>query len=73
MKSTKLKFTKTDYQIRNELYRSFALLGQKSDLLSVIGSWKDTLSDDDIFKILKEHNKQLSAELKDRLNCANNF
>ena len=44
-------------QIKNELYRAFENLGAKSDLLCIIGSWGDTMSDEETLEDLKVWNK----------------
>lgn len=46
-----------DRDIRYEIYKAFEGLGAGSDLLSIIGSWKDTLSDDMILRMLIEYNQ----------------
>ena len=35
-------------QIRSEIYRAFELLCADSDFLAVVGSWGDTLKDEEI-------------------------
>ena len=40
-------------QIRSEIYRAFELLGADSDLLAVVGSWGDTLKDEEILVRMK--------------------
>ena len=39
-----------------EVYEAMRLLGAQSDLLSIIGSWKDTLDDDEILDMLRDWN-----------------
>lgn len=48
-----MKFTETDYQIKSMLYDIIAVLGGQSDILSTIGSWKDSMPDEDILLSLK--------------------
>ncbi len=42
-----------EIQIRSEVYRAFAKLGADAGLLATIGSWGDTLSDDEVLKLLQ--------------------
>lgn len=51
-------------EIAAELYHAVALLGAKSDLLSIIGSWGDSLNDDQIVAYLREWNAKTAEELK---------
>jgi len=53
-----------DKQINSELYRAVKNLGAKSDLLSIVGSRFDTLTDDVILEMLREWNKYTEAEMK---------
>lgn len=46
-------FTK---EILTEIYKAFYGLGAKMDLLSIIGSYKDTQSDEEILDMLKHYN-----------------
>jgi hypothetical protein len=41
-----------------EIYDAFKHLKADSNLLSVIGSWRDTLEDKEILSLLKEYNKR---------------
>lgn len=43
-------------QIANELYIAMERLGAGPDLLSIIGSYGDTLDDEEIFALLREYN-----------------
>jgi hypothetical protein len=43
-------------QIAHELYRALQSLGADNELLSVIGSYGDTLDDDDVLALLKSWN-----------------
>lgn len=52
MKKNEL-FTRMDYDIKYEINRIVELMGGKSDILSIIGSWKDTLEDDEVLEYLK--------------------
>ncbi len=54
-------------EIINELYRAFVLLGARMDLLSIVGSWKDSLSDQDVLSGVKAWNNSTLEELKQRI------
>ncbi|RJR09334.1 hypothetical protein C4588_04980 [Candidatus Parcubacteria bacterium] len=43
-------------QIANELYRAFQKLGADNELLATIGSYGDTLDDDDVLELLRSWN-----------------
>lgn len=43
-------------QIRTEIYRAFEKLNADKKLLATIGSWGDTLGDDEILKLLRMWN-----------------
>jgi hypothetical protein len=47
-----------EQQIRSEIYRAFELLGADPDLLAVVGSWDDTLNDEEVLTFLKEWNAE---------------
>jgi hypothetical protein len=52
-----IKMTKIEEAIFNELTQAVENLGGKSDLLSIIGSFKNTLSDEEVLMELKYWNK----------------
>lgn len=54
-------------EIVSEIYRSLVLLGAESDLLSVIGSWGDTLPEPEILSSLKGWNESTLIEIKARI------
>jgi hypothetical protein len=54
-------------EIINELYRAFVLLGAKMDLLGTVGSWKDSLPDQDVLSSLRAWNSSTLEELKQRI------
>lgn len=58
---------KSDYDIMHEIYRAVALLGGKSDILALIGSWRDCLGNEDVLAGLREWNKFTAEELNGRL------
>jgi hypothetical protein len=43
-------------RIRMEIYRAFEALGADRKLLATVGSWGDTLDDDEVLKLLGEWN-----------------
>ncbi len=45
-----------EQEIRSEIYRSFERLGADRKLLATIGSWGDTLKDEEVLQLLKEWN-----------------
>ena len=64
---------KITLEIRNEIYRTFLLLGQGSELLAIIGSWMDTFPDKVILQMLKDYNTDIEGELHHRLDSLNDF
>ena len=46
-------------QIAHELYRALQSLGADNELLSVVGSYGDTLDDDDVLALLKNWNARV--------------
>jgi hypothetical protein len=52
------KQNETDIQIMVEIGKAFASFGAKSDLMCIIGSYRDTLPDDEILQMLKEYNSE---------------
>jgi hypothetical protein len=43
-------------EIAHELYVALERLGADEELLAVVGSWRDTLSDEDALLMLREFN-----------------
>jgi hypothetical protein len=43
-------------QIIGELYVALERLGADEDLLAIVGSWGDTLDDEEVLLLLREHN-----------------
>lgn len=43
-------------QFGREVYRSLEALGADEDVLSVVGSWRDTLPDEEVVGLLKGYN-----------------
>jgi hypothetical protein len=56
-----------DRQIILELYRSLVLLGADFNLLSTIGSWKDSLPNNIVLYDIKRWNETTLSELKERI------
>lgn len=46
-------------QIAHELYRALRTLGADKELLSTVGSYGDTLDDDDVLALLKSWNARV--------------
>jgi hypothetical protein len=53
--------------IQDELCRSLALLGAGSDLLGTVGSWGDSLPDEDVLTNLRCWNDATANEIKQRI------
>ena len=43
-------------QIADELYKALERLGADVELLSIVGSWRDTLGDEEIVSLLRDYN-----------------
>ena len=54
-------------EIVSEIYRSLVLLGAESDLLGVVGSWGDSLPEQDVLADLKGWNEATAKQLKQRI------
>ena len=54
-------------EIRSELYRTLVLLGADNGLLGTIGSWGDSLPDDDVLANLKRWNEGTLTEITARI------
>lgn len=48
--------------IIREVYRLVELMGGDSGILGIIGSWRDTMSDEDTLNQLRDHNDALTIE-----------
>jgi hypothetical protein len=48
--------TETERAIRRELYVALERQGADRQLLAIVGSWGDTLPDDEILAMLRDHN-----------------
>lgn len=51
------KLDKIQYKIINELCESISMLGGGSGLLACLGSWGDTLPQDEVLKMLRDWNQ----------------
>jgi len=51
-------------EIASELYHSLGFLGARSDLLGIVGSWGDSLTDDQVLGNLKTWNAATAVELR---------
>lgn len=54
-------------QIILEIYKSLVLLGVDFKLLSAVGSWKDSLPDNDVLQNIKGWNEATLSEIKERI------
>ena len=43
-------------KIRTEIYRAFVALGADRELLATMGSWGDTLNDEEVLELLRNWN-----------------
>ena len=43
----------SERKVLKQLYKIIIVLGGKSDLLGIIGSWKDTMTDEEVERDLK--------------------
>ncbi len=48
-------------QIAHELYRAIKVTGGNGQLLSIVGSYGDTLDDDDVLALLRSWNRRNEA------------
>jgi hypothetical protein len=53
--------------IVSELYQTLVLLGAGSDLLGTVGSWGDSLPEENVLSGLKAWNDATLAEIKQRI------
>jgi hypothetical protein len=54
--STRRKRPDIKAQIADEIYRALEDLGAGPELLSIIGSWGDTLDDAEVLRLLRDYN-----------------
>jgi hypothetical protein len=43
-------------QIADEICTALERLGADEELLAIVGSWRDTLDDADVLRLLRDHN-----------------
>lgn len=58
MENTVNVLSPLQHSIKNEIATALINFGAKSDLMSIIGSWGDTLHEDEILEMLKEWNSK---------------
>lgn len=63
-----MKHTTAD-EIIFELYKTLEILGAKSDLLAVVGSYKDTMSSNEILSDIKVWNESQGTENDENVQC----
>lgn len=54
-------------EVVGELYRALVLLGADNDLLGTVGSWGNSLPDEDILANLKGWNEETLKEITQRI------
>ena len=54
-------------EIVSEIYRALVLLGADNGLLGAVGSWGDSLPDEDVLANLKGWNEATFAEIRARI------
>lgn len=54
-------------EIVQELYKSLVLLGADNGLLGTVGSWGDSLSDEDVLANLRAWNNATALEITQRI------
>lgn len=59
------QFTPNDKRIVKCLYYCIAALGGQSDILGVIGSWGDSLPDEDVLLMLEDWLNEQLSQIKD--------
>lgn len=59
--------TNVDREIMDEIYRALVLLGAESDLLGVIGSWRESLPNEDVLAEIRAWNEATLRESKARI------
>lgn len=54
-------------EVKNELYKAFKRLGATHELLCIIGSWGEEISEEESLEDLKYWNKVKKSELCDKV------
>uniref|UniRef100_UPI004048B99F hypothetical protein n=1 Tax=Polaribacter sp. TaxID=1920175 RepID=UPI004048B99F len=62
-----MAFEKLDYDIKYEIYISLCLLGADSNILSVVGSWNETMPNDVLLGMMRTYNEEIRDNLKMKL------
>jgi hypothetical protein len=57
-------------EIVREVYKAMVFLGARSDLLSVVGSWGDSLTDAEVLHELRKGNEFAAVDLEERIGHA---
>lgn len=52
-----MKYTRTQKEICSEIYRALEKHGANADILSIVGSWMDTMDDEEILSMLIDYNR----------------
>lgn len=66
--TTKIEHSRNiDREIIGEIYRALVLLGAKSDLLSSVGSWGESMPKEDVLADIRAWNEATLAETKGRI------
>lgn len=55
------KLTDTQYEILGELANALSALGASGGLLSIVGSWGDTLPEAEILEMLRDWNQNAAT------------
>ena len=56
-----------NHEIVSEIYHALVLLGAESDLLGTVGSWGDSLCEEDVLYGLRCWNEAALKEIKQRI------
>lgn len=62
-----IQMAPADYRIVRQIYAALTLLGAPMELLALVGSWGDTLDDEDVLDQLEQWNAREEAALTIRL------
>ena len=54
-------------EIKTEIYRALVLLGADNGLLGAIGSWGESLPDEEVLQNLKGWNESTARETRERI------
>ena len=62
-----MQFQPINREVVSEIYRALVLLGAEADLLGTVGSWGDSLSEEDVLSGLRCWNQATLKEIKGRI------